>query len=52
VVVALIAKVMLHEAITGRRWAGIVLIMAGVALVSAGAPSTVPGEAEPAGGSR
>jgi drug/metabolite transporter (DMT)-like permease len=52
VVVALIARVMLHEAITGRRWAGIVLIMAGVALVSAGAPSTVPGEAEPAGGSR
>src|SRR5664279_6025467 len=49
VVVALIGKVLLHESITGRRWAGIVLIMAGVALVSGGAPSTAP---EPAGDSR
>jgi drug/metabolite transporter (DMT)-like permease len=40
-VVALIGKVMLNESITDRRWAGIVLIMAGVALVSGGsAPST------------
>jgi drug/metabolite transporter (DMT)-like permease len=47
VVVALIGKVMLHEAITGRRWAGIVLIMAGVALVGGSAPSTVPRKAAP-----
>jgi uncharacterized membrane protein len=40
-VVALIGKVMLNESITDRRWAGIVLITAGVALVSGGsAPST------------
>jgi drug/metabolite transporter (DMT)-like permease len=45
VVVALIGKVLLHEAITGRRWAGIVLIMAGVALVGGSAPSTVPRKA-------
>ncbi|MEO8373532.1 MAG: EamA family transporter, partial [Candidatus Solibacter sp.] len=42
VVVALIGKVLLDEDITGRRWAGIVLIMAGVALVGRSAPSTVP----------
>ena len=41
VVVALIGKLLLSEAITPRRWAGIVLIMAGVALVSVGSPSTV-----------
>jgi drug/metabolite transporter (DMT)-like permease len=40
VVVALIGKLLLDEAITPRRWAGIVLIMAGVALVSVGSPST------------
>ena len=45
VVVALIGKVLLHETITGRRWAGILLIMAGVALVGGGAPSTVPRKA-------
>src|SRR5205814_9322533 len=33
VVVALIGKVLLHEEITTGRWAGIVLIVAGVALV-------------------
>ncbi len=53
VVVALLGKVMLNEAITGRRWAGIVLIMAGVALVSVGSvPSTTHREADAAGGSR
>jgi drug/metabolite transporter (DMT)-like permease len=42
VVVALIGKVLLNEAISNRRWAGILLIMAGVALVSTGSgPSTV-----------
>jgi drug/metabolite transporter (DMT)-like permease len=45
VVVALIGKVLLHETITGRRWTGILLIMAGVALVGGGAPSTVPRKA-------
>ena len=52
VVVALIAKVLLHESLTGRRWAGIVLIMAGVALVGVSPPSTVPRHAAPAGGSQ
>src|ERR1017187_3541631 len=37
VLVALIGKVLLHETITGRRWAGIVLIVAGVALTSGSA---------------
>ena len=42
VVVALIGRFLLHEAIPARRWAGIVLIVAGVALVGAGtAISTV-----------
>ena len=53
VVVALLGKLMLNEAITARRWAGIVLIVAGVALVSVGsAPSTTHREAGAAGGSR
>jgi drug/metabolite transporter (DMT)-like permease len=47
VVVALIGKVLLHETITGRRWAGIVLIVAGVALVGGDAPSTVSRKAAP-----
>src|SRR4051794_23023970 len=42
VLVALIGRVLLNESISPTRWAGIVLIMAGVALVSGGtAPSTV-----------
>ena len=46
VLVALMGKVMLNEAITDRRWAGIVLIMAGVALVTGGStPSTTPRKA-------
>ena len=52
VVVALIGKLLLNEAITTRRWAGILLIMAGVALVSGGAPSTVPRESGVSGGAR
>jgi drug/metabolite transporter (DMT)-like permease len=41
VLVALVGKVLLAEQITGKRWAGILLIMAGVALVSSGtAPQT------------
>ena len=42
VIVALLGKFALNEAIGLRRWAGIVLVMAGVALVGAGtAVSTV-----------
>lgn len=40
VLVALAGKLLLHEVITGRRWAGIGLIMVGVALVGGGAPQT------------
>jgi drug/metabolite transporter (DMT)-like permease len=43
VLVALAGKVLLHEQITSKRWAGIVLIVAGVALVSGGSvPQTAP----------
>jgi len=43
VLVALIGRLLLNESISNTRWAGIVLIMTGVALVSGGtAPSTVP----------
>src|ERR1051325_12167076 len=43
VVVALIGRVFLHETISLSRWAGIALIMLGVALVSGGtAVSTAP----------
>ena len=42
VIVALLGKLALNESISPRRWTGIVLIMAGVALVGAGtAVSTV-----------
>src|ERR1700676_3854786 len=41
VLVALAGKLLLNEQITGKRWAGILLIVAGVALVSGGsAPRT------------
>jgi drug/metabolite transporter (DMT)-like permease len=41
VLVALAGKILLNEQITSRRWGGILLIMAGVALVSGGtAPQT------------
>jgi len=53
VLVALVGRILLHEAITGRRWTGILLIMAGVALVSVGtAPQTVARRATPVGTSR
>jgi drug/metabolite transporter (DMT)-like permease len=42
VLVALAGRIFLHEEITAQRWAGILLIMAGVALVSGGAPRTAP----------
>ena len=47
VLVALAGRMLLHEQITTRRWSGIALIMAGVALVSVGtAPQTVARQAE------
>ena len=47
VLVALTGSFLLNEVITARRWTGIVLIMAGVALVSAGtAPQTAPRKAQ------
>src|SRR5580700_1168928 len=46
VLVALAGKVLLNEQITSKRWAGIVLIVAGVALVSGGSvPQTGPSKA-------
>ena len=47
VVVALLGKVMLNEQITARRWTGITLIVAGVALVSGGTPRTGAGAVHP-----
>jgi drug/metabolite transporter (DMT)-like permease len=42
VLVALAGRLLLHEVISGRRWAGIFLIVAGVTLVSGGThPQTV-----------
>ncbi len=50
VLVALAGRVLLHEQISAKRWAGIVLIMAGVALVSGGsAPQTARPQARAAG---
>lgn len=47
VLVALAGRLLLHENISGKRWSGILLIMAGVALVSIGsAPQTVKRETE------
>jgi len=40
VLVALLGRLLLHEQITSTRWAGIALIVAGVALVSGGTPQT------------
>ena len=40
VLVALVGRALLNEQISAKRWMGIVLIMAGVALVSGGTPQT------------
>jgi uncharacterized membrane protein len=40
VLVALLGRLFLHEQITSTRWAGIALIVTGVALVSGGTPQT------------
>lgn len=47
VLVALAGRVFLNEQITVQRWAGIALIMAGVALVSRGTPQTAPRDPAP-----
>jgi drug/metabolite transporter (DMT)-like permease len=45
ILVALAGRLLLHEQISARRWTGISLIMAGVALVSGGtAPQTFAGQ--------
>jgi uncharacterized membrane protein len=44
VLVAFAGRVLLHEQITPRRWTGIALIMAGVALVSVGTAPQTTGE--------
>jgi uncharacterized membrane protein len=51
VLVALAGRLLLHEQISARRWTGIGLIMAGVALVSGGtAPQTFAGRKARAAG--
>ena len=50
VLVAIVGHVLLNEQITSRRWAGILLIMAGVALVSGGAPQTGRDKSHTGGG--
>jgi uncharacterized membrane protein len=47
VLVALTGKLLLHEDISGKRWAGILLIVSGVALVSGSSPQTARPEAKP-----
>jgi drug/metabolite transporter (DMT)-like permease len=50
VLVALAGRLLLNEQITSKRWAGILLIVAGVALVSGGsAPQTAAPKASAAG---
>jgi drug/metabolite transporter (DMT)-like permease len=41
VLVALVGRFVLHEAVSPAHWSGIVLIMIGVALVGSTAPSTI-----------
>jgi drug/metabolite transporter (DMT)-like permease len=49
VLVAIVGHVFLREQISTTRWAGIALIVAGVALVSGGAPRSEPARARAAG---
>lgn len=46
VLVAIVGRVLLDEQISTRRWAGIALIMGGVALVSAGSAPRTAAKAE------
>jgi uncharacterized membrane protein len=53
VLVAIAGHVLLHEQITAKRWTGIGLIVAGVALVSLGtAPQTTEPDQKAAGAVR
>ena len=52
VLVALCGKLLLHEEISVKRWAGIALIMIGVAIVGGGAPQTAQPRAKAAGAGR
>ena len=53
VLVAIVGRILLHEQISDKRWLGIALIMAGVALVSSGtAPQTAPRKTHTAGAAR
>jgi len=47
--VAVVGRVFLNEQISTTRWAGIALIVGGVALVSGGAPRSEPAKARAAG---
>jgi len=49
VLVAIVGRVFLNEHISPQRWAGIALIVGGVALVSGGAPRSEPAKARAAG---
>jgi len=44
--VAIVGRVLLEEQISAKRWAGILFIMAGVAMVGGSAPQTAPREAK------
>lgn len=44
--VAIVGKFLLHEDISTKRWLGIGLIVAGVALVGGGTPQTAPRESK------
>ena len=48
VITALLSRVLLHESLSAARWAGTVLIAAGVILVARTEVSTVSVEPEPA----
>ena len=52
VLVALAGKLLLHEDISGKRWAGIALIMFGVAIVGGSTPQTFDEKAKTAGAGR
>jgi uncharacterized membrane protein len=52
VLVALAGKVLLDERISVTRWAGIALIMAGVALVGGDAPQSRPAARDESGAGR
>lgn len=52
VLIAVVGKVFLHEQVTGPRWAGIALIVLGVALVGRTAPGRANLKPYPAGAAK